>query len=207
MPEPSRNPQRSVFINCPFDENYTSLFRAIVFSVFDCGYFPRCGLELEDSGDIRLTKLVKLMEECPLGIHDISETESSGEPPLPRFNMPFELGLFLGAKYFGNPRVRNKKCLILDLEAYRYHRFISDIKGQDIEPHEGDPEIIIKRIRNWLRSQDPGQPIPGASAIVNRYRSFSAELGEILEKASLVEADVTFIDLCYIIYDWLEANP
>jgi len=40
----------SVFINCPFDEEYEELFDAVVFAVHDCGFAARCALEARDAG-------------------------------------------------------------------------------------------------------------------------------------------------------------
>lgn len=57
-----------------------------------CGYRVRCALEEDDSGNIRLDKLVALIRESPRSIHDLSRIEL-GENDLPRFNMPFELGM------------------------------------------------------------------------------------------------------------------
>ena len=69
---------------------------------------------------------------------------------LPRFNMPLELGLFLGAKRFGRAEQRLKTCLILDIERYRYQKFISDIAGQDIAAHNGEVGKAIGCVRDWL---------------------------------------------------------
>jgi len=52
---------RCVFINCPFDDGYRQLFEATIFSVFDCGYIPRCALEVYDSGQVRIEKIFKLI--------------------------------------------------------------------------------------------------------------------------------------------------
>src|SRR5437868_12883314 len=110
---------RSVFINCPFDPLYQPLFRALVFVIEDCGYVARCALEVEDSGEVRVNKIIKIIKGCALGIHDISRTESN-EEGLPRFNMPFELGLFIGCAVYGVGAFKNKKALILDRERYRF---------------------------------------------------------------------------------------
>ena len=32
----------SVFINCPFDNKYRPILRAIVFAIYDSGFIPRC---------------------------------------------------------------------------------------------------------------------------------------------------------------------
>ncbi len=36
---------KSVFINCPFDGEYSALFEAIVFATVCCGFVPRSALE------------------------------------------------------------------------------------------------------------------------------------------------------------------
>lgn len=85
----------SVFINCPFDPGYRPMLFAATFAILDCGYQPRCAQEEEDGGDVRVEKIKRMIEDCKFGLHDISETALGGNG-LPRFNMPFELGLFLG---------------------------------------------------------------------------------------------------------------
>jgi hypothetical protein len=80
----------SVFINCPFDAQYRPLFEAIVFGVLDCGFRPRCALEIDDASQVRIDKVFKLIAESKYGIHDISRTEITSAGALPRFNMPLE---------------------------------------------------------------------------------------------------------------------
>ncbi len=133
-----RRYSNSVFINCPFDEEYRPIFDALVFAVFDCGFVARCSLEFAGSGGVRIDNIAALVRECKFGIHDVSRTELDQGSGLPRFNMPLELGIFLGAMKLGTPKQREKDCLILDKTRYRYQRFISDIAGQDIEAHNGD---------------------------------------------------------------------
>ncbi len=94
----------SVFVNCPFDEEYEELFDAVVFAVHDCGFVARCALEAFDSGEARIDKILAIIAKRKFGIHDISRTELSKNTRLPRFNMPLELGLFLGAKTFGRSK-------------------------------------------------------------------------------------------------------
>jgi len=90
--------QRSVFINCPFDGEYLPIFRAIIFTVSACGFEPRSTLEHDDASQVRIEKIYRLIASSAFGIHDISRTEPDDENRLPRFNMPLELGVFLGAK-------------------------------------------------------------------------------------------------------------
>ena len=100
---------RFVFLNCPFDEEYLPLIRAITFAVKACGYEVRSALEAMDAGEVRMNKILRLIRTCRFGIHDISRTTLDPVHGLPRFNMPLELGLFLGASHFGNPAQRRKQ--------------------------------------------------------------------------------------------------
>ncbi len=87
---------RDVFVNCPFDTTYKPIFKAIVFTVTRSGLRARCALETDNAANNRLTTICDIINECRYGIHNISRTKTDGAPPLPRFNMPLELGLFLG---------------------------------------------------------------------------------------------------------------
>ena len=140
----------NIFINCPFDENYKPIHDAIVFTIFDCGFIPRSASEEKDSGNVRLVKIMEIIAESKFGIHDISRTEIDKSTHLPRFNMPFELGLFLGAKKFGDKVQKRKNILILDKEKYRYQKFISDIAGQDIK----EVQLIIHNEATEFQKED-----------------------------------------------------
>jgi len=69
---PSAEYAFSVFVNCPFDSAYRPIFEAIVFTVHDCGYIARCALELDDSSEVRIEKIARIIAGCKFGIHDIS---------------------------------------------------------------------------------------------------------------------------------------
>jgi hypothetical protein len=61
-----------------------------------------------------------LKRRSQFGIHDVSRVELDESNKLPRFNMPLELGLFLGAKSFSDEaRQKKKRCLILDSDPHR----------------------------------------------------------------------------------------
>ncbi len=165
----------NVFINCPFDSRYRRLFRAAVFAVFDCGFVPRCALE--------------------------ENTQLDSKTRLPRFNMPLELGLFLGAHRFGNDRQR-KQCLIVDSQKFRYQRFISDISGQDISAHNNDPEIMVYVVRNWLNPLSPRR-LPGGTAIWNKFEAFQTQLPKLCLEDDLEVSTLTYDDLTNLISEWL----
>ena len=195
-----------VFINCPFDTGYQPIFSAIVFAVYDLGFVARCSLEDDDAGEVRLTKIQRIIEECRYGINDLSTVTLDTVTGLPRFNMPLELGLFLGCKRFGAKNQSNKRTLILDSEQYRYRQFISDISGQDIRAHGGDPERAIRAVRDWLQATSKRQGLAGGGEIIEHYRRFQIDLPTICREAELETDRLTFIDLSTVVTDWLRAN-
>ena len=97
-----------------------------------------------------VTKNLDLIEVCRFGVHDISRIERDAVNDLPRFNMPFELGLFLGARRFGKGDQRRKLCLVLEAERYRFQKFLSDIAGQDLRQHNNEQGKAVGAVRDWL---------------------------------------------------------
>jgi hypothetical protein len=197
--------EASVFLNCPFDSDYQRHFRALVFSVQDCGYVPRCALELEDASQVRIDKILRLVGESRYGIHDISRTELDEESGLPRFNMPLELGIFLGAKHFGGARQRAKACVVFDRERFRYQRFCSDIAGLDVRAHHGDERALIRGVRDALRSWS-GRALPSGSVIFARYAAFTERLPELARELRLDPDELAFGDLTTLAALWIAAN-
>jgi hypothetical protein len=203
---PRRQPTEAVFLNVPFDPSYRPMFEAMVFAVLDCGFRPRCALEASDAGHVRVQKIAAIIRECGPGIHDISRTELDEKSRLPRFNMPFELGLFLGAKWFGDNSQHRKNTLIFDRERYRFQKYLSDIAGQDIKAHGNKPESLINSVRNWLRDTQPSRPMPSGGVLISRYRQFRKQLPIWCREQKLQQRDLQFNDYAFLIWRWLEGN-
>jgi hypothetical protein len=204
---PRKTPYRdSVFINCPFDDEYEPIFRAIIFAVSFCGFVPRSTLEHDDASQVRIEKIYRLIGSSGLGIHDVSRTESDLETQLPRFNMPLELGVFLGAKRFGPGRHRSKRCLILDRDRYRFQKFISDIAGQDIKSHGDSPEAAIRAVCDWLRNVPGARPLPGGSHLWAKYQEFTKDLADMCARVQLTPEHLTFTDFYQLVLEWLSAT-
>jgi hypothetical protein len=126
---------------------------------------------------------------------------------LPRFNMSFELGLFLAAKSFGAGRQKRKVALIFDSSGYRYRDALSDISGQDIASHQGAPEKAIREVRDWLDACRGGAvSLPGGGHIKSQYDKFCRELPTASRKLNLNSADLTYADLCRSIESWFKNN-
>jgi len=202
MPVQAAGP--AVFINCPFDSAYRPLFDAMVFTIERCGFAPRCAMEVDDSAGTRIDKIMGLIGQCPLGIHDISRTDLDPGLKLPRFNMPFELGLFLGASRFGNREQKKKRCLVLDKERYRYQKFLSDIAGQDIHSHDDRPESVISEVRDFLRANSGGRSLPSGKIIRTDFGRFEKEKSTICAKLDLDPDRLIFLDLVNLIAYYLQ---
>lgn len=192
-----------VFINCPFDSDYQPLLRIICFAVLSCGFRPRCALETIDSAQNRLTKILQIIDESAFSIHDISRTELN-DRGLPRFNMPFELGIFFGCKHFGGKRHRGKRTLILDREKYRYREFLSDISGQDLESHDDQPEQAVAKVRHWLATQ-MDEPLSGPTHILRNFAYFLTDRPVACLQSNLVEAELSYRDELILMQKWIHA--
>lgn len=196
---------RDVFINCPFDPAYQVMFRAIVFAIMRSGFRARCAREVDDASQNRWSSISDIVDQCRYGIHDISRTEPDGNPPLPRFNMPLELGLFLGAKRFGDEDQKRKRCLVMDTERYRYQRFISDLAGQDIYAHRNDPTACIEAVATWLRVQSRSKTVPGGRAMARDFDAFEAKLPALCLGLQLEVEEMTFGDLTSLASEYIAA--
>lgn len=196
-----------VFINCPFSPDYNQMFRAILFSVIDCGFYPKCAWEIRDSGQVRIEKIQSLIQKSKFGIHDISYAQLDPNTRLARFNMPLELGFFLGAKRYGTGAQKQKCCLILDSGLRRYEKFISDIKGQDIEQHRRSPKNAIQKVRDFLKSASSRKTIPSAQAIKSRYAKFEKHLEIVCKETGVTKDSILYADLFEVTEIWVRKNP
>lgn len=197
---------RTIFINCPFDAQYRPIFDAIVFTAAYSGFRVVCALSENDSMKVRVHKILDMTRACSLGIHDISRTETDPGSGLPRFNMPFELGLFFGMAYSaGNSPT--KRGLILDKKRYQYHQFLSDLSGNDIAVHANKPIAAIKAIRDWLAPMDPARQLTGSDAIAKAFRRFEGHLSAHARGHGFAAPrDVTFVERLKLTLAWLDAQ-
>lgn len=210
---PAAGYERRVFINCPFDQQYLPLLRAIAFAVIDCGFAPQIALQ-EVNGRLRLEKIIALMRDSRLSIHDISRLPAT-TGDLPRFNMPFECGLFVGMMHSGAARHRDKQFLVLDGSVYQYQRTMSDVSGLDPKTHDNDPLRAIDAIRHFLgselRSLTKGRErAPGGAKIAERFGAFQRELPSAAARQSLTVDELLsidyLVDLIALMSDWIAVN-
>jgi len=118
--------------------------------------------------DDRMAKIIQLIGDSEIGIHDISMMEFDGNSNLARFNMPFELGIDYAHKKYVNP---NNKLLILEKEPYLSKKTISDLGGNDIVAHKNDPEEIIKSVRHFFVGLYSLKNVKYQAAIYQEYQT------------------------------------
>lgn len=191
MAKPRRHAPRlntHIFINCPFDDDYDACLSALVFTITLCGYEARCALEDDDTGNVRLDKLCELIGDSDRSIHDLSRT-TTGPSGLPRFNMPFELGLTMGAQRF-RPSRKSRKLLVMVSKQFEMPKYLSDLAGNDPKVHNDDPRRDIAIVRDHLHTDPDGQPLAGGHYYADLFDEFRTGLPDLAKRANLDMAEV-----------------
>lgn len=172
--------QRSVFLNCPFDDLFAPLFHAAVLTIAALGFTPRCARETEGESDPRIDRIAKGLMESKYSIHDLSRFQGEGPDNLSRFNMPLELGMALSTRYHGKTSGIAHNWVAMVPSGFVHQRFISDLAGFDPPTHEQTPATVIKAISGWLTlQQDYSPPVPSPKTILAAY----PKLVNLLEEA------------------------
>ena len=120
--------------------------------------------------------------------------------------MPLELGIFLGARKFGDRKQRAKRCIIFDRERYRYQAFISDIAGQDIHSHDGNVKKLISELSSWLRREFKSANVPGGSKIAREYDQFCKVIPAVCRTKNLAADELTYFDYLNLALEWISSN-
>jgi hypothetical protein len=197
---------RQVFVNCPYDQEYLPLLRILVFTIHACGFSARLAVEETNSAKPRLARIIELIRECKLGIHDLSRVQVDDAAGLPRFNMPFECGVFVGAQSFGSGQQRAKAFLLLEAESHRHQRTLSDAAGLDPRLHHSDPQQMVACARDFLAGYIDPRPL-GTAEMLRLYSRFETDYPALARRfghspEQLRELD-TFADWRWIAAQWL----
>lgn len=153
------------------------MLEAMMFTIVWCGYEPRIASEDFDSLQIRMEKIKALIRDSKFSIHDLSRMNANKKGEIPRFNMPFEIGVDYGCRVYGDRQHRTKKCLILAEKRYAYQKALSDLSGVDIAAHNSSERLLVERVRNWIRSSLTSKIIDSASVIWKYYNEFTGHFG------------------------------
>lgn len=199
---------RSAFVNCPFDKEYDHILQAVLFCLVRFGLRPRIATERSDAGEPRLSKIVDLIRSSKYSVHDLSRCQAGKKGEYYRLNMPFELGLDYGCRYYGEGQLSSKVTLVLEEQPYRYQATISDIAGSDIEAHEGDYQIAVRKVRNWLAGMPDLEEI-GAARVLGDYEDFQEWYFERQRTLGFSEEDIkdySTAELLKAMLEWKESH-
>lgn len=166
---------KNVFINCPFDKEFKKLLEPMLFSLIYFKFEPKIS-QTVSSANVRINQIKQHIRNSKYSIHDLSRSKPLKKNELPRFNMPYELGLDIGCATFGLKKYANKKILVLETERYYYQKIISDLAGQDIENHQDDPETLIRKLRNWFSTVDNSKVYPSANKVWVAFNQFYEDI-------------------------------
>ena len=195
----------NVFINCPFDDDYTQLLRPLLFSAVRAGLTVRIASETFDSGVARINRICKLIRESKYSVHDLSRLRASFKGEIHRMNMPFELGLDIGCRVFSQGIQSQKRCLILETEQYEYQKALSDLSNSDIKRHLNNPEEVVRQVRNWFVEVEVGK-LPSATMMWKEFNEFTANFYHEREAEGFRDKDLEMMPVPeYVGYikDWL----
>jgi hypothetical protein len=183
MPErKQRRAERySVFLNVPYDSAFENLYLAYIAGLSAFGLIARATLEIPTS-QRRLERIQKLIRQCAYSIHDLSRVQLDARAPrVPRFNMPFELGLAV-AQNAGN---RRETWYICETVPHRIKKSLSDLNGTDVRIHRGTVrgvfgalcDIFVRKTRQ-----------PSVQEMYRIYRVLRRNLPRIMRQAGARDA-------------------
>ena len=161
----------NAFVNVPFDARYERLFVALLCGLAAAKTNPRCVLEIPDDGRGRLSRLCDLVAECPLSFHDLSRVTVSRKGGVPRFNMPFEIGIACGLAYARG----DHRFFVLEEAPFRIQRSLSDLNGIDPLIHGGTPKGMIREVMGCVT----GTPQPPFAKVLRLHEHASQRVSEI----------------------------
>lgn len=205
MPPPF---ERSVFINCPFDDEFAPILQAICFCVAYLGFYPRLAPENADNAAARLDRMLDAVRGSKFAIHDLSRCKSMAAGEYARMNMPFELGIDHGCRRYGQGLLQEKMILILERTRYDYQKALSDIAGWDIHVHGEDHQKAVRRVRDWLVGRAGANPV-GAAKVLGEYAAFQEWYWERELASGADEEDIKEYPTNLVVgamHEWIDAG-
>jgi hypothetical protein len=177
-----------------------------MFTALYCNILPRCTREYANVADYRLDNIVKLIQECRYGIHDLSFVELDEKSNLPRQNMPFELGLFMGAIKFGGEDHKTKSFVMLDNIEHDSKKALSDLAGKDPNFHERNLQKAITAVRDWLATEVKADFLHSGKLIYESYNRFVFDLPALALRFRQDADNLIYIDRLRLMNSWLAEN-
>lgn len=179
-PKKIRRDPLSVFLNVPFDPEYEPIFLALIVGLVTLGLKPRSVIEIPDGGQGRMERLFGLIRTCGASVHDLSRVTG----PLPRFNMPFELGIAYALR-----QIDGHSFYVFEEERYRLDKTLSDLRMIDPKIHEGKGLIALRCVYECFKPAGRKPPVDIGTKI---YESLDSSLDSLRQGSATVFNRISF---------------
>jgi hypothetical protein len=163
--------RQNIFLNVPFDSRYSALFTTAVGGLTALGREPHCVLEVPSDGHNRLERIYDLVASCGASIHDLSRVSLSGPLRVPRFNMPFELGIA-----YALSRQQAHQLFVFEARQYRLQATLSDLNGHDPHIHGETQAGVLRCILNCFGTPEGAPSFAVLISITRRLSRFVSGL-------------------------------
>jgi len=191
VPRKKKTIEKAVFLNIPYDPQFHNLCLAYICAIASFGLVPRATLEIP--GTRRLDRIIGLIEECAFSMHDLSRVERNAPLRLPRFNMPFELGLAMAWQKLRN---RGHLWYVFETQPHRAEKTLSDLAGTDVYVHGGTIKGVLREVSNaFVREKRKAT----FDQMLQVYQVTRRALPSILKKSgseSIFDGARAFRDVC-----------
>ena len=184
---------KGVFLNVPYDEEFSSLYIAYIVGLCQLGLVPHMASETPGGGR-RLDRIFEHIQSCRYSIPDLSRVELSVTPTaVPRFNMALELGMTITWQKLHPSR---HDWFVWESEPYRIQRSAGDLNGTDACIHNGTPDGFLREL--W--SAFWRETMPSVPRMLENYRFVNNNLNAILYKKGTSNPydRSVFMELCWI---------
>lgn len=162
---------RDVFINVPFDSSHERIYLALIAGLVSLGLNPRSVLQIPANAD-RLRRLHEVISSCAFSLHDLCRVQLSRAAGfrVPRFNMPFELGLAVGIAVAD--RKQRYQWRTLEAIPHRLGASLSDVLGYETAIHHGTVTGTLDALLDIFDSL-PRRPLSELRDLMWVYRRLS----------------------------------
>jgi hypothetical protein len=130
-----------------------------------------------------MERLFNLIRGCGASIHDLSRV--TGE--LPRFNMPFELGIAYALR-----RIDGHSFFVMEEERYRLDKTLSDLKMIDPKIHDGNGLTTLTCVYECFKPAGREPPFAVGARI---FESLNASLDNLRHGAKTIFNRISFESL------------
>jgi hypothetical protein len=173
------DPSLSVFINCPFDDDYRLVMDAIVFATVCCGFLPRSALESGTVAMPRMERIARCVLSSRYSIHDLSRCRGEGDQNYARFNMPLELGIAMGRSLCAKTADEEHDWLMLVPKGHSYAHFASDLAGYDAKQYDMTPNSVVPGVMSWLMTRPNATAGPTPKRVLETLPRFTAAKAQL----------------------------